>query len=84
MDTGCVCYIKGATSNEHIIFFLIKSCHSPVKTVPFINRNNFYSQNNLLKVYTHLAQWQKSIKSADFIIKKCFALDEYKLQQDFF
>ena len=35
--------IKSATSNQHIIFF-IKSWHSPVITVPYINRNNFYSQ----------------------------------------
>ena len=38
MDTGCVCYIKGATSNEHIIFFpsnpaipLSKQFHSSIE-----------------------------------------------------
>ena len=63
-------FIKGATSNYFFIFFhQILPLLYPVKTVPYIN--------NLLKVNTQPGQWQKSIKSADFIVKKCFALAEY-------
>ena len=47
--------------------------------ITFIKKKIF-----LKLIGTHLAQWQKSIKSNDFIVKKSFALDEYKLYKDFF